>query len=97
LLDYDVPSLYSVKGKFYYFATAIEKVILGETNKDKPWKDWQYFTDAERQALIEGFKEMKRAKFDNQIMERVFDEKYVERQVEELRKRNSGCCTKPHH
>jgi hypothetical protein len=36
--------------------------------------------------LIDGFKDMKRAKFDNRIMERVFDEKYVERQVEESHK-----------
>ena len=35
--------------------------------------------------MIDGFKEMKRVKFDNGIMERVFDEQYVERQREEMR------------
>jgi len=84
LLDHDMRTLQSVKGRFYEFAQSIEGIILGKTDKDRPWKDWQYFTKEERQALIEGFKEMKRVKFDNKIMERVFDEKYVERQVEEL-------------
>jgi hypothetical protein len=46
LLDYDASLMHSVKGKFYEFATAIEGVILGKTDKDRPWKDWQYFTDA---------------------------------------------------
>ena len=84
LLDHDMRTLHSVKGRFYEFAQSIEGIILGKTDKDRPWKDWQYFTKEERQALIEGFKEMKRTKFDKRIMERVFDEKYVERQVEEL-------------
>ena len=86
LLDYDASLMHSVKGRFYEFAQAVEGVILGKTDKDRPWKDWQYFTEEERQALIEGFKEMKRVKFDKRIMERMFDEKYVERQVEELQR-----------
>ena len=43
------------------------------------------FTEEERQALVEGFKEMKRAKFDKTVMERVFDEQYIERQQERIR------------
>lgn len=86
LVDYDMPTMQGVKGRFYGFAQSIEGLILGKIEKDRPWRDWQYFTDEERQALIDGFKEMKRAKFDKRIMERVFDEKYVERQVEELQK-----------
>lgn len=84
LLEYDASLMHSVKGRFYEFAQAVEGVILGKTDKDRPWKDWQYFTEEERQALIAGFKEMKRAKFDKGIMERVFDEQYVERQREAL-------------
>jgi hypothetical protein len=84
LLDYDASLMHSVKGRFYDFAQAVEGIVLGKTDKDRPWKDWQYFTKEERQALIDGFKEMKRAKFDKKIMERVFDEQYVERQREAL-------------
>ena len=86
LLDHDMRTLQSVKGRFYEFAQSIEGIILGKTDKDRPWKDWQYFTKEERQALIEGFKEMKRTKFDEKIMERVFDEGYIERQHEEIRR-----------
>jgi hypothetical protein len=86
LHQYDIPTMQGVKGRFYDFAQSIEGIILGTVEKGKPWRDWQYFTDEERQALIEGFKEMKRVKFDEKIMERVFDEGYIERQHEEIRR-----------
>ena len=86
LHQYDIPTMQGVKGRFYDFAQSIEGIILGKIEKDRPWRDWQYFTDEERKALIEGFKEMKRGKFDKKIMERVFDEGYIERQHEEIRR-----------
>ena len=86
LHQYDIPTMQGVKGRFYDFAQSIEGLILGRIEKDRPWRDWQYFTDEERKALIEGFKEMKRGKFDKKIMERVFDEGYIERQYEEIRR-----------
>jgi hypothetical protein len=73
-----------IRGRFYDFAQSIEEIILGKNNKDRPYRDWHYFTEEERQALIDGFKGMKRAKFDKGIMERVFDERYIERQREEM-------------
>jgi hypothetical protein len=97
LLDYDSSLMHSVKGRFYDFAQAVEGVVLGKTDKDRPWKDWQYFTEEERQALIAGFKEMKRAKFDKGIMERVFDEKYIDRQHEELQKARQPMYYHPSH
>lgn len=86
LVDYDMSMLQGIQGRFYQFAISMEKMILGKEDKEHPWKDWQYFTEEERQALINGFKEMKRAKFDKGIMERVFDERYIERQHEEIQK-----------
>ena len=86
LHQYDMPTMQGVKGRFYDFAQSIEGIILGTVEKGKPWRDWQYFTDEERKALIEGFKAMKRTKFDEKIMERVFDEGYIERQHEEIRR-----------
>lgn len=86
LLDYDVSAIRGIQGRFYTVAIAMEKIIFGREDKEHPWKDWYYFTEEERQALIDGFKEMKRAKFDNGIMERMLDEQYIERQREELRK-----------
>ena len=73
-----------VRGRFYDFANSMEAMLLNRDNKDRTWGDWQYFTEEERQALIDGFKGMKRAKFDKGIMERVFDERYIERQREEM-------------
>lgn len=86
LIDYDMSTIQGVQGRFYQFAVSMEKMILGKEDKERPWRDWQYFTEEERQALIDGFKGMKRAKFDKEIMERVFDERYVERQHEEIQK-----------
>ena len=73
-----------VRGRFYDFANSMERMVLSKDDKDASWGDWQYFTEEERQALIDGFKGMKRAKFDKGIMERVFDERYIERQREEM-------------
>ena len=84
LLDHDMRTLQSVKGRFYDFANSMEAMLLNRDNKDRTWGDWQYFTEEERQALIDGFKGMKRAKFDKGIMEQVFDERYIERQREEM-------------
>ena len=84
LIDYDMSLIQGVQGRVYQFAVAMEHVSLGY-DEGNPWKDWQYLTKEERQALIAGFKEMKRAKFDKGIMERVFDEQYIERQQEAIR------------
>jgi hypothetical protein len=84
IIQYDIGMGRDVRGRFYNFAQSIEGIILGTVEKGRPYRDWHYFTDEERQALIDGFKEMKRAKFDKEIMERVFDEHYIERQREEI-------------
>ncbi len=83
-IDRDLIRGIHVRGRFYDFANSMEAMLLNRDNKDRTWGDWQYFTEEERQALIDGFKGMKRAKFDKGIMERVFDERYIERQREEM-------------
>ena len=85
MVEFDISTDQGVQGRFYQFAQSMDDVILGKQNKDRPWRDWQYFTEEERQALIDGFKKMKRANFDKHIMERVFDEQYIERQKERIR------------
>jgi len=85
IIEYHMATDQGVQGRFYQFAQSMDDVILGKQNKDRPWRDWQYFTEEERQALIDGFKEMKRTKFDKTVMERVFDEQYIERQQERIR------------
>jgi hypothetical protein len=96
LLEYDMSLIQGIQGRFFQFAVAMEQMVLGD-DKGKPWKDWQYFTEEERQALITGFKEMKRAKFDKGIMERVFDEQYVERQREALQLHRQPQYYQPSH
>jgi hypothetical protein len=88
MVEFDMATDQGVQGRFYQFAQSMDDVILGKQNKDRPWRDWQYFTEEERQALIDGFKEMKRANFDKRIMERVFDEHYIERQQERIRQQH---------
>jgi len=83
LLDFDAVTYKSVEGRFYDFAKLLTKVISCNDDKDISWQEWRYFTEEERQALVAGFTEMKRAKFDKEIMERVFDDQYIERQRKE--------------
>ena len=78
--DYDIARDKFIDGRFYDFAKALTKVISCADDKDILWQQWRYLTEEERQALIAGFKEMKRTKFDKETMERVFDEHYIERQ-----------------
>lgn len=81
--DYDIARDKFIDGRFYDFAKALTKVISCADDKDILWQQWRYLTEEERQALIAGFKEMKRTKFDKETMERVFDEHYIERQRRE--------------
>ena len=83
LLDFDAVTYKSVEGRFYDFAKLLTKVISCNDDKDISWQEWRYFTEEERQALVAGFTEMQRAKFDKEIMERVFDDQYIERQRKE--------------
>ena len=73
--------------RFGAFASRLERIITGH-HKDEvlaKWPEWHYLTQAEQDALIEAFKAMRRTEFDKRIMERVFDDKFYERQEEEER------------
>jgi hypothetical protein len=95
--DYDMATNNFIEGRFYDFAKLIGQVVYaGET--ERPWADWHCFTEEERQALIAGFKEMKRTQFDKNIMERVFDEQYsMERQREERRQKQQSIYAQKVH
>jgi hypothetical protein len=83
VIDFNAATYKSIDGRFYDFAKLLAKVISCDDDKAISWQEWRYFTEEERQALIAGFKEMQRAKFDKEIMERVFDDQYIERQRKE--------------
>jgi len=83
MLDFNAATFKSIEGRFYDFAKSLAKVISCDDDKDISWQEWRYFTEEERQALVAGFKEMKRTKFDKEIMERVFDDQYIKRQRKE--------------
>ena len=89
MVEFDMATDQGVQGRFYKFAQSMDDMVIGRQDKNRPWRDWQYFTKEERQALLDGFKEMKRAKFDKEIMERVFDEQYIERQKERMKRANA--------
>ena len=86
--DHDLSSMRLRKQfKFSQIARRLENVITGH-RKDETlanWPEWHYLTQAEQDALIEAFKAMRRTEFDKRIMERVFDDKFYERQEEEER------------
>lgn len=48
------------------------------------WKEWNYLSREEQEALLNAFRKMRRNQFDKQIMERVFDENFYQRQEEEM-------------
>ena len=58
--------------KFGMFSDLMRDVIRG--NRVKDWEDWYLFTKAEQSALIEGYKKMMRARFDQGIMQRLLEE-----------------------
>lgn len=58
--------------KFRTFADLMYDVIRG--NKVKDWHEWYLFTKAEQTALIEGFKDMMRDRFDKDIMSKLLEE-----------------------
>ena len=90
LLEHNVANMIEIRGKFYFFGKNMEHLLVRQDKQTvlDNWPDWHYFTKEEQDALIAGFKEMKRAKFDKEIMERVFDETYVQRQ-RDFHSRNS--------
>lgn len=58
--------------KFGMFADLMKDIVRG--NRTKNWDDWHLFTKAEQSALVEGYKKMMRARFDQGIMQRLLDE-----------------------
>jgi hypothetical protein len=73
--------------KFGRIAKMLEALVTGRRREDVlvDWAEWHYLTKEEQAALIEAFKKMRRVEFDKRIMERVFDDKFYERQEEEER------------
>ncbi len=58
--------------KFRIFADLMRDVVRGD--KVKHWEDWYLLTKEEQAALIQGYKNMMRARFDQGIMKRLLEE-----------------------
>jgi hypothetical protein len=58
--------------KFRIFADLMRDVVRGD--KVKHWEDWYLLTKEEQAALIQGYKNMMRSKFDQGIMKRLLEE-----------------------
>lgn len=58
--------------KFKMFDDLMRDIVRGE--KVKHWDDWYLLTKEEQAALIQGYKNMMRAKFDQGIMKRLLAE-----------------------
>lgn len=71
--------------KFSTIAKYLERIVTGDKKEDvlRIWAEWHYLTKAEQDALTTAFKNMRRVEFDKHVMERVFDDKFYERQDEE--------------
>jgi hypothetical protein len=58
--------------KFRIFADLMRDVVRGD--KVKHWEDWYLLTKEEQAALIQGYKNMMRSRFDQGIMKRLLEE-----------------------
>jgi len=58
--------------KFELFHDLMKDIVSG--SKVKQWQDWYLFTKAEQTALIEGYKDMMRARFDQGVMRKLLEE-----------------------
>ena len=58
--------------KFGMFADLMRDVVRG--NRVKDWEDWYLFTKEEQAALIQGYKNMMRSRFDRGIMQKLLEE-----------------------
>ena len=90
--EYDPSMMRTVKKKrFSEVAQMLDGLLFGsrEVKADvaQHWREWGYLSKEEQDALMTAYKQMRRAEFDKQIMERVFDDKFYERQDEEEEQR----------
>lgn len=58
--------------KFSMFGDLMRGILRGE--KVRHWDDWHLLTKAEQSALIQGYKDMMRDRFDMGIMKRLLEE-----------------------
>jgi hypothetical protein len=59
--------------KFGMFSDLMKDVIRGDRVRN--WEDWYLFTKAEQSALIQTYKNMMRARFDQGIMRKLLEER----------------------
>lgn len=58
--------------KFGMFSDLMRDILRGE--KVRHWDDWHLLTKAEQSALVQGYKDMMRARFDTGIMKKLLEE-----------------------
>ena len=58
--------------KFGMFSDLMRDILRGE--KVRHWDDWHLLTKAEQSALVQGYKDMMRARFDLGIMKKLLEE-----------------------
>jgi hypothetical protein len=61
------------KPKFSMFSDLMRDVLRGD-RVIKQWDDWYLFTKAEQSALIQGYKDMMRARFDQGVMRKLLED-----------------------
>ena len=83
--DYDMQSMRRKERKFSKIAKMLDDMVV-KNKQEHVWKEWHYLTKEERAALIDAYKAMRRGQFDKRIMERVFDDKFYDRQEEALQR-----------
>lgn len=84
--EYDLPTMQRRKTtKFGHLSKMLEQLLTGRDKARllESWAEWHYLTKAEQDALLAAYKQMRRVEFDKRIMERVFDDKFYQRQEEE--------------
>lgn len=82
MLEYDAPMMESVRGKFYDWGMKLERIITGRDKAAvlQDFTEWHMLTREEHNALLQGYKTMMRKKIDADIMTRLMDTEFVQRQ-----------------
>ena len=91
LLEYDAPTMESVRGKFYDWGAKLERLITGKNKAEvlQDFTEWHMLTREEHNALLQGYKTMMRKKMDADILTRLMDTEFVQRQKDYIEKQRA--------
>jgi hypothetical protein len=88
--DFNHATMTEVRGRFYEWGSKLKHIITGKNKAEvlADFTEWHMLTREEHNALLDGYKAMMRRKMDAEILTRLMDTEYVQRQkdaIDEMR------------